>query len=103
IGLVFLSIAAVGYFFGSQQQFVRVLAVLQGRFDVAGVGIVRYRFFIIVVCGALALALQWAVTTTRFGSRLRAAVDDQPVASALGIDVDKVFLSTFAIGSGLAG
>jgi len=52
---------------------------------------------------ALALALQWVLATTRFGSRLRAAVDDPRVAAGLGIPVDKVFLLTFAVGSGLAG
>jgi branched-chain amino acid transport system permease protein len=40
---------------------------------------------------------------TRFGSRLRAAVDDPRVAAGLGIPVDRVFLLTFAVGSGLAG
>jgi branched-chain amino acid transport system permease protein len=40
---------------------------------------------------------------TRFGSRLRAAVDDQRVARGLGINVDAVFAVTFAVGSGLAG
>ena len=35
--------------------------------------------------------------------RLRASVDDQRVAAGLGINVNIVFLSTFAFGSGLAG
>ncbi|HEY8554540.1 MAG TPA: branched-chain amino acid ABC transporter permease [Burkholderiales bacterium] len=103
IGLVFVSIAAVDYFFGSQQQFVRLPEALQGRFEVAGVGIGRYRLFIIVLCAILTAALQWVVVRTRFGSRLRAAVDDRPTAAALGIDVNRIFLFTFAFGSGLAG
>jgi branched-chain amino acid transport system permease protein len=52
---------------------------------------------------ALALALQAILTYTRFGSRLRASVDDPRVAAGLGIPVDRVFLLTFAFGSGLAG
>ena len=40
---------------------------------------------------------------TRFGSRLRAAVDDARVARGLGIPVGVVFAATFAVGSGLAG
>jgi len=40
---------------------------------------------------------------TRFGSRLRASVDDQRVARGLGINVGAVFGLTFAVGSGLAG
>ncbi|MGB6861771.1 MAG: branched-chain amino acid ABC transporter permease, partial [Pseudolabrys sp.] len=33
----------------------------------------------------------------------RAAVDNQRMARGLGIDVDRTFASTFALGSGLAG
>jgi ABC-type branched-subunit amino acid transport system permease subunit len=47
--------------------------------------------------------LQWVLVRTRFGSRLRAAVDDRGVASGLGLDVNRIFLATFVVGSGLAG
>ncbi len=103
IGLVFIAVAAVDYLFGAQQQFVKLPEFLRGRFEIAGVGVGAYRLFIIVVCGVLTLVLQAILTRTRFGSRLRAAVDDPRVASGLGIDVNKVFLGTFAVGSGLAG
>jgi branched-chain amino acid transport system permease protein len=43
------------------------------------------------------------LTATRFGIRLRAAVDDARVARGLGINVGAVFGITFAVGSGLAG
>ena len=103
IGLVFMSVAGVDYVMGSSQQFVQIPAALQGQFDVFGVGVGRYRLLIIVVCGLLTLALQFVLMGTRFGSRLRAAVDDQRVARGLGINVGAVFAITFAIGSGLAG
>jgi branched-chain amino acid transport system permease protein len=103
IGLVFMSVAAVDYVMGSSQQFVQIPSALQGQLDVFGVGVGRYRLLIIVVCGALTVALQAILTKTRFGSRLRAAVDDQRVARGLGINVGAVFAITFAIGTGLAG
>jgi branched-chain amino acid transport system permease protein len=103
IGLVFMAVAAVDYFVGSRQQIVQLPAWLQGRFDLAEVGIGKYRLFIIVVCAALTVALQWVLARTRFGSRLRASVDDARVASGLGLDVNRIFLLTFAVGSGLAG
>ena len=55
------------------------------------------------VCAALTIGLQYILSSTRFGSRLRASVDDQRVAAGLGINVNVVFLATFAFGSGLAG
>jgi len=103
IGLVFMAVAAVDYVMGSQQQFVGIPAALQGRYDVLGVGIGKYRLLIIVICGALTAALQLILVATRFGTRLRAAVDDPRVARGLGIHVDAVFAVTFAVGSGLAG
>ena len=103
IGLVFMTVAAVDWLVGSQQQIVKLPAWLQGRFEIAGVGIGRYRLFIIIVCLLLTLLLQWVLGRTRFGSRLRAAVDDPRVAAGLGINVNQVFSVTFAVGSGLAG
>jgi branched-chain amino acid transport system permease protein len=93
----------VDYVMGSQQVFVQLPRALEGQFNVAGVGIGRYRLLIIVVCGLLALLLQYLLTRTRFGSRLRAAVDDSRTARGLGINVNFVFALTFAVGSGLAG
>ena len=103
IGLVFMAVAAVDWLVGSQQQIVKLPAFLSGRFDLAFVGIGKYRLFLVVLCALLALALQLVLARTRFGSRLRAAVDDPRVASGLGIPVNRVFLLTFAVGSGLAG
>ena len=103
IGLVFMTVAAVDYFVGSSQQIVKLPAWLQGRFEIGGVGIGKYRLFIVVVCLMLTALLQWVLASTRFGSRLRAAVDDPRVAAGLGIDVNTVFSVTFAVGSGLAG
>jgi branched-chain amino acid transport system permease protein len=103
IGLVFMSVAAVDYVMGSQQQFVSIPSYLQGQINVFGVGIGRYRLLIIAVCGLLTIALQFSLAKTRFGSRLRAAVDDARVARGLGINVNAVFAVTFAVGTGLAG
>jgi branched-chain amino acid transport system permease protein len=103
IGLVFMAVAAVDYVMGSSQQFVQIPSILQGQIDLFGVGIGRYRLLIIVVCGLLTVALQFILARTRFGSRLRAAVDDQRVARGMGINVGAVFGLTFAFGSGLAG
>jgi branched-chain amino acid transport system permease protein len=103
IGLVFMSVAAVDYVMGSQQVFIDIPSVLQGRFEIFGIGVGRYRLLIIVVCGILTLGLQLILSSTRFGSRLRASVDDARVARGMGINVNAVFTLTFAFGSGLAG
>jgi branched-chain amino acid transport system permease protein len=103
IGLVFMSIAAVDYYVGSTQQIMQLPQWLRGRTEIGSLGMGHYRLFIIAVCAALTLVLQFILAKTRFGSRLRASVDDQRVAAGMGINVNVVFLSTFAFGSGLAG
>jgi branched-chain amino acid transport system permease protein len=103
IGLIFMADAVVDYFEGSTQQFVNIPAWLQTRFEFAGISVGAYRLLIIAVCGVVAVSLQLILTQTRFGSRLRAAVDDRRVARGMGINVNLVFMLTFAMGSGLAG
>jgi branched-chain amino acid transport system permease protein len=107
IGLTFMATAAVDFALGSQQQNVQLPEWLRQRWEFGAppllLGVGAYRLFIVVVCLLLTLVLQAILTRTRFGSRLRAAVDDPRVAAGLGIPVNRVFLLTFAVGSGLAG
>lgn len=103
IGLVFMAVTATDYVMGSSQTFIKLPDYLQGQIDLFGIGVGRYRLMIIVICGLLTIALQMILSRTRFGSRLRAAVDDPRAASGLGINVPQVFAFTFAFGCGLAG
>jgi branched-chain amino acid transport system permease protein len=103
IGLAFMAVASVDFAMGSTQQNIHLPDWLRGRTEIGGVGMGHYRLLIIAVCAVLAIGLQFILSRTRFGSRLRAAVDDTRVASGLGIDVNRVFLFTFAFGSGIAG
>ena len=107
IGLVFMAVTAVDYFVGSSQQNIQLPEWLRGRTEIGDgallLGMGHYRLFIIAVCAVLTVVLQLILSKTRFGSRLRAAVDDPRVAAGLGINVNIVFLLTFAVGSGLAG
>ena len=103
LGLIFMSVAAVDYFMGANQQIVNLPPSLEGRLQFLSGSIGYYRLFVIILCTLLTIGLQLILTKTRFGSRLRASVDDQRVARGLGIDVSKIFALTFAMGSGLAG
>jgi branched-chain amino acid transport system permease protein len=103
IGLVFMSISTAHYFFGAEQQPVNLPDFLKGQFNLPGLDVGVYRLFLIIVGLAVAVGLQWMVANTRFGAQLRAAVDNPRVARGLGINVDRVFVLTFALGTGLAG
>ncbi|MGH8690020.1 MAG: branched-chain amino acid ABC transporter permease [Burkholderiales bacterium] len=103
IGIVFVSVAAFAWFYTSEQQSARPPEWLRGRIDLFGANFAAYRLFLIVfglaVTGILILLLE----KTAFGAKVRAAVDNQRMARGLGIDVDRAFLLTFALGGGLAG
>lgn len=103
IGLVFVSISTAHYFFGAQQQPLQLPSMLSGQIRLPGVDLGVYRLFLIAVGLVLAVGLQWLVVGTRFGAKLRAAVDNPRAARGVGIDVDRVFVITFALGSALAG
>jgi branched-chain amino acid transport system permease protein len=103
LGLVFISVAAAAYLFGTMQQPIRLPAYLRSYLSFAGINFSMYRLFLIAVALAVTILLVGALEYTRFGARVRAAVDNQRMALGLGIDVDSVFAVTFALGSGLAG
>ena len=103
IGLTFIAIAAATWLWGSGQQAVTLPGLLRGQWSVAGVDLGIYRIFLLAVVVVVTLALQLAISRTRFGAQVRAAVDNRRAAAALGIPVDRLFTTMFALGSGLAG
>ena len=103
LGLTFMAIAGATYFWGSAQQPVALPGFLRGQVTIAGVDFGVYRLFLVAFVVAVSAALWYLVERTRFGSQVRAAVDQRAVASALGIRVDRVFTLMFALGTGLAG
>jgi branched-chain amino acid transport system permease protein len=107
IGLAFMAVAAIDYFVGSSQQNVQLPEWLRGRTEIgdgalhAGHGplpAVHHRRVRGAHRGAAAHSFEDPLRQP-----LRAAVDDPRVAAGLGINVNIVFLLTFAVGSGLAG
>lgn len=103
IGLVFMSISTAQYFFGAQQQPLTLPDFLRGQINLPGVDLGIYRLFLIVLSLAIAFGLQRLVSGTRFGAQLRASVDNPRAARGVGINVEKIFTLTFALGSALAG
>lgn len=103
IGLAFISVAVAAYIFGTLQQPIQTPAFLRGSTTLLGIGLGNYRLFLIGVALVVTLLLIVGLDYTRFGAQVRAAVDNQRMARGLGIDVDRTFAVTFALGSGLAG
>lgn len=103
IGLVFMSIAGAHYFFGAQQQPMVLPQFLQGQINLPGLDIGVYRLFLVVLSLVIAYGLNRLVRGTRFGAQLRASVDNPRAARGVGINVERIFTLTFALGTALAG
>jgi branched-chain amino acid transport system permease protein len=61
------------------------------------------RLIVIGAALAMMIALWLLVTRTKLGKAMRATAIDREAAAMMGIDVDKVIVKTFFIGSALAG
>jgi branched-chain amino acid transport system permease protein len=103
IGLTLIAVAAATWGWGPRQQPVTLPAFLRGQVHVLGLDLGAYRLFLLALVVGITAALELLVEHTRFGAKVRAAVDDRSAAAGLGIDVDRVFTLTFALGAGLAG
>lgn len=103
IGIVFISVAAAAYLYGTVQQPINTPSWLRGSMQFMGMNFGAYRLFLVIIALAVTVILVLALEATRFGAQVRAAVDNQRMARGLGIDVDRVFAVTFALGGGLAG
>lgn len=102
MGLVFMSGAAAQYLFGALQQPLRLPPSLNGGVRL-GFGEVPAYDMRLIVCGAgLVTALWLGIERSRFGAKIRAAVDNLRMAQSIGIDTSRLFALTFALGSGLA-
>jgi branched-chain amino acid transport system permease protein len=103
IGIVFVSVAVAAYIFGTTQQPVELPAYMRGRIVFGDFSFGVYRLFLIVAALLITALLVLGLDYTRFGAQIRACVDNQRMARGLGLNVDRIFMLTFAIGSGFAG
>ena len=76
---------------------------LQGPVAFAGIYYPKYRLFMIGVGAMIFLLLSLLLNRTRLGALIRAGVDDAEMVEAMGIDVRRIFVYTFMLGSALAG
>jgi branched-chain amino acid transport system permease protein len=103
IGLVFISVAVAAYIFGTDQQPLQLPPYLRSSLTFMGIRFAVYRLMLVGLALAITLLLVLGLEYTRFGAQVRAAVDNERMARGLGIDVNRTFAITFALGSGLAG
>lgn len=78
-------------------------ALLNFTVPLAIVNYPAYRLFVIVMAGGVALAVWLFLQMTDTGMVVRAATENRDMVKALGVDIDRVYTTVFAIGVGIAG
>ena len=61
-----------------------------------------YRLVISAVCIVLAIGLYWLIQRTRLGMMIRAGSHDRDMVQSLGIDINRIYRTVFALGVALA-
>ncbi len=102
IGITFVIIGLTNYLFGPTLKTIPLPDLLRGPVDIGPRTVPAHRLFVITSGFAVFAALWLLIERTGFGTRLRAAVDNGPMANALGVRTDRLYAATFALSVGLA-
>ena len=102
IGLIFIFIATTILIVGPESQTMQLPPELGGQINLGFMQYRTYSIFLIVIGFLIGLGIWLAFERTRIGAQIRATVDNRRMAESLGINVDRLFTITFAVGSGMA-
>src|SRR5210317_888094 len=74
-----------------------------GNFQLGEFSYSEYRIFLIAFALFLLLILYYLFMKTSFGALARATIENPSISSSMGVNVQSIYTTTFAIGAGLAG
>jgi branched-chain amino acid transport system permease protein len=103
IGVMFVIMEAVKFFWGTENLPLAVPQLLEGLVTLGGMEYPLYRLFIIALSLVVLGFLAFILYKTRLGMVVRAAVSDADMVNALGINVPRLFMFVFGVGTWLAG
>jgi branched-chain amino acid transport system permease protein len=90
-------------FFGSESRGYPTISALEGTWTILGIPIGRALVVTIVAAVLMMVGLTQFIARTKVGKAMRAVAEDKEIASLMGIDVNRVIVTTFAVGGILAG
>ena len=102
-GLIFIFLDLVRIGWGDVALGLDVPQAMTGTTSVFAVEYPIYRLFIIALGLLIMGALLFVLTRTQIGAMIRASVENAAMASAMGINVQRLFVCVFCVGCALAG
>jgi branched-chain amino acid transport system permease protein len=103
IGASFFLQYAFARLFGSGMKRYPDVKALSGYWQIGELRILHIHVIVFVAAVLMMIGLYWFVQRTKTGKSIRAVAEDKEVAALMGIDVDRVIVTTFAVGAALAG
>jgi branched-chain amino acid transport system permease protein len=93
---------AIKLVWGVESKMLSEPYALLGNFHIGTLAYPVYNLLLIAVAIVTGLVLAWALHRTRQGKLLLAVIHDREISAAMGINVNRVYLGTFTVGSMLA-
>ena len=103
IGVALVIVDQIGLVWGREVRSLPFPPGLDRSVAILGSVYPVYRIFVIAFGVVLAAAISVVYRRTRLGMLIRAGVQDAEMLGALGVDIDRLFAITFAVGAALAG
>jgi branched-chain amino acid transport system permease protein len=102
-GLILIFDTLVHLLWGPSGMAIRLPDILNGQVSVGSLELPTYRLVIILAGLLVAAMLYFLVTRTRLGMLIRAGASNRSMVEALGININRLFLIVFALGTAMAG
>ena len=103
IGASFLLQYTFRGFFGPGVYAYPPIKALEGEWPIFGVGVQKVQVVVAIAAAVMMASLYSVVMFTKIGKAMRAVSEDKDTAALMGIDVNRIIVSTFAIGAAMAG
>jgi len=103
IGVSFFLQYSFRGFFGPGVYAYPPIKALEGEWLILGIGIQKVQIVVAIAAAVMMAGLYSVVMFTKIGKAMRAVSEDKDTASLMGIDVNRIIVTTFAVGASMAG
>jgi len=89
--------------YGSGFQAYPVVKILEGEWMIGEFRVLKFQAVVIIAAALMMAALYFFIQHSRIGKAIRAVSEDKEISSLMGIDVNRMIVTTFVIGGMAAG
>ena len=99
----FMQNAVLGLFGPASKTYPQLPEALSMRRNILGVPVEGTKLLVLAVAAVSMAGLWFFVERTKTGKAMRAVAEDKEIAALMGINVDRIIVTTFAVGGAMAG